>query len=153
MHRRIPMWAVIAAAAMSASCAASAEDDVKPPPAPIAASPPRKPVPIPSSAPPEGKLVTAEVPPDLIEKMRADLAEHAGIAASAAKVVTAESIVWPNGAIGCPQPGQMYTQATVPGYRVELEYNGRVYAYHAAQRGGFFKRCDNPQRAVGADIR
>jgi hypothetical protein len=140
-------------AAVSASCAASAEEEPrKPPPSPLAV-PPRKPVPVPSSAPPEGKLVTAEVPPDLIEKMRADLAEHAGIAASAAKVVVAQSVVWPNGGLGCPEPGQMYTQATVPGYRVEFEYNGRTYAYHAAQRGGFFKRCAKAPRGVGADTR
>lgn len=157
MRRRIPMCAVIVAAAMSASCAASADDDAKkagasPPQSPLAV-PPRKPVPVPSSAPPEGQLVTAEVPPDVIEKMRADLAQHAGIEASAAKVVAAESIVWPSGALGCPEPGQLYTQATVPGYRVVLEYNGRTYAYHGAQRGGFFKRCDRAPRSVGADTR
>jgi hypothetical protein len=105
-----------------------------------------------SAAPPQGKLVTAEVPPDLIEKMRADLAQHAGISASAAKVVRAESIVWPNGALGCEQPGQMYTQATVPGYIVQFEYRGRTYSYHAAREPGLFKRCDKPDPR-GADTK
>jgi hypothetical protein len=104
-----------------------------------------------TSAEQTGKLVTAEVPPDLIEKMRADLAEHAGIAASAAKVVRAESIVWPDGSLGCPQPGQMYTQATVAGYIVQFTHEGRTYAYHASKQG-FFKRCDN-SKAQGADVR
>jgi hypothetical protein len=125
MHR-LPVLAVILMAVFSANCATSA-------------------------APPQGKLVTAEVPPDLIEKMRADLAQHAGIAASAAKVVRAESIEWPNGALGCAQPGQMYTQAIVPGYIVQFEYRGRTYAYHASKEG-IFKRCEksNPQ---GADTK
>ncbi len=104
-----------------------------------------------SAAPPQGKLVTAEVPPDLIEKMRADLAQHAGIAASDAKVVRAESIVWPNGALGCAQPGRMYTQATVPGYIVQFEHRGRTYAYHASKEG-IFKRCDN-SNPRGADTK
>jgi hypothetical protein len=45
----------------------------------------------------------------------------------------------------------MYTQATVPGYRVEFEYQGRNYAYHASQ-SGFFQLCANSQRAPGANL-
>ena len=152
--RRLSLCAVILAAAVSANCTTSAgEEQPKRSSSAITPSPPRKPEPVPSSAPPSGKLVTAEVPPDLIEKMRADLAEHAGIAASAAKVVVAESITWPNGAMGCAEPGQMYTQATIPGYRVEFEHEGRTYSYHAAQRGGFFKLCENSRHVPGADVR
>src|SRR5262245_12017801 len=114
--RHCSLFALILATAVSAGCGAKEQK-----PAPITATPPRIPAaPVPSSAPPEGKLVTAEVPPDLIEKMRADLAQRAGIAASDAKVVAAESITWPNGALGCPQPGRMYTQMLVPGYRVSF---------------------------------
>jgi hypothetical protein len=137
--RCLPILAAILAVTAWAQCARSAEQEGQTPP-PIRAIPPRKPVPVPSSAPPEGKLVTAEVPPDLIEKMRADLAQRAGIAASAAKVVRAESIEWPNGALGCAEPGQIYTQAIVPGYVVELEHDGRMYSYHAS-KAGFFKLC------------
>lgn len=104
-------------------------------------------------APPStGELVTAEVPPALIEKMRADLAQLAGIAASDAKVARAESIVWPNGAMGCEQPGQMYTQATVPGYVVELEHGGKTYSYHASKEG-VFQRCEHPTTQQGADVK
>jgi hypothetical protein len=124
-------------AVLSANCATSAEQAGGKP--------------VPSSAPPSGKLVTAEVPPDLIEKMRADLAQHAGISASAAKVVRAESIQWPDGALGCPQPGEMYTQAIVSGYIVQFTHEGRTYSYHASKQG-FFKRCDNP-KTQGADVR
>ena len=112
--------------------------------------PTRKPVAVPSSAPPQGKLVTAEVPPDLIEKMRADLAQQAGIAASDAKVTRAESIEWPNGALGCPEPGQMYTQAIVPGYIVEFEHQGKTYSYHASTHG-VFKQCKFRGRAMPRD--
>jgi hypothetical protein len=106
----------------------------------------------PATPPATGDLVTAEVPPDLIEKMRTDLAQQAGISASDAKVVRAQSIVWPNGALGCEQPGQMYTQATVPGYVVELAHGGRTYSYHASKDGGF-QRCENPTSRQGADVK
>ena len=147
-HRSV--CAALLAAAVAASCAVASDQD-KPAP-PIKATPPRLPERVPSSAPPEGKLVTAEVPPDLIEKMRADLAQRVGIKASAAKVTRAESIEWPNGAMGCPEPGKMYTQMIVPGYVVELEHEGKTYSYRAAKTG-YFALCDRGQSAKGADTR
>ncbi len=149
--RRLPAFAVMLAAILSASCGASAEDGQKPPPSSLAV-PPRKPVPVPSSAPPSGERVSGEVPSDVIDKMREDLVQHIGTAARDAKVVRAESIVWPNGALGCPKPGEMYTQATVPGYVVEFEHGGRTYAYHAS-KSGFFKLCEHPAPSGGADVR
>jgi hypothetical protein len=142
--------AALAAAVLAAGCAMAGDQDN--PSGPIKAKPPRLPAEAPSSAPPQGKLVTAEVPPDLIEKMRADLAQRAGIAATAAKVVRAESIDWPNGAMGCPQPGRMYTQMIVPGYVVEFEHEGKTYSYHASKTG-YFGICDQSKRALGADPR
>ncbi len=135
-------------AVLAASCAVAG--DPQKPSGGIEAQPPRLPAKVPSSAPPQGKLVTAEVPPDLIEKMRADLAQRAGIAASAAKVVRAESIQWPNGAMGCAEPGKMYTQMVVPGYIVEFEHEGKTYSYHAS-KSGYFALCENGKRAAGAN--
>lgn len=141
--RRFPIVAMMVAAAVSANCTAPAQEQESKPPMAV---PPRKPVPVPSTTPPtEGKLVTAEVPPDLLEKIRADLAQRAGISASAAKVVRAESVAWPDGSMGCAEPGKMYTQATVPGYIVELEHGGRIYAYHASRRG-YFQLCEHSKR-------
>jgi hypothetical protein len=147
--RNLPVVAAILAAVLSSHCATSAEQTGQKPGITPGAS--HKPVPVPSSAPPQGKLVTAEVPPDLIEKMRADLAQHAGISASAAKVVRAESIEWPNGALGCPEKGMMYTQAIVPGYVVEFEHAGKTYSYRAS-KAGTFKLCANPIGAVNRSV-
>jgi hypothetical protein len=44
------------------------------------------------------------------------------------KVATAAE--WPNGGLGCPEPGKMYAQVITPGYRVAIEANGRVYDVH-----------------------
>jgi hypothetical protein len=84
------------------------------------------------------------VPPEVIAKLRADLAKQVGAdVAESARVTAAESVMWPNGALGCPQPGRMYTQAIVPGYQVVFDAGGRTFAYHASQKGGFVL-CKDP---------
>src|SRR5262245_60436081 len=90
-----------------------------------------------------------EVPKELIAKARASLAQQVSAsAADSARIVSAEEVTWPNGAIGCPQPGRMYTQALVPGYRVVFEVGGQTYAYHAS-RTGEFRYCKQPSASAG----
>ena len=131
--------AVAACAAPSAGGNSDQDRPVEPKVAP--ASVPER-VPQPEAAP----AVTGEVPQELISRMRADLAERIGKeAAGAARVVRAEAVQWPDGSLGCGKPGQFYTQAVVPGYRVELEAGGKVYSYHASAKG-YFKLCELPTR-------
>jgi hypothetical protein len=66
------------------------------------------------------------------------------VALEAITITRAEAIVWNDGSLGCPQPGEVYTQATVPGYWIVLEVNGRAYDYHAAENG-YFILCQNSQ--------
>jgi hypothetical protein len=65
----------------------------------------------------------------------ADAAMRTGLAPDALKVLSAEAVTWPDGSLGCPQPGMMYTQALVPGYRVRIEAVGQVLDYHAGRSG------------------
>jgi hypothetical protein len=85
--------------------------------------------------------VTGEVPADLLARMKQDLATRLSAGSAHIAVVVAESVIWNDGALGCPQPGQYYTQAPVPGYRVVLELAGQRYAYHADADGAFV-RCN-----------
>jgi hypothetical protein len=119
-----------------------------------AAAPPSGPGAATPSKPPErvqkpNETETAmkgEVPQALIAKMRADLAGKIGASqAESARVVKSEAVTWPNGAMGCAEPGMMYTQALVPGYRVLFEVNEVTYTYHAAESGSF-KHCPNDPR-------
>jgi hypothetical protein len=89
-----------------------------------------------------------EAPAALLDKIRAELATEQGVSAADIKVVSAQAVNWPNGALGCPKPGKMYTQAIVPGYRIELEVGGKRFRYHAGKAGAY-KRCDN---ALGAMV-
>ena len=84
--------------------------------------------------------VTGEVPEDLLAKILDHLAEQQDTERETIDVVRGEAVTWNDGALGCPQPGQMYTQALVEGYHVELKLGDRVYDYRASH-GGQFLRC------------
>lgn len=81
----------------------------------------------------------------------ADLAAREGIDADDIAVVADEAVTWPDGSLGCPEPGMMYTLALTPGYRVLLVARGRQFAYHGAPgRAPFF--CATPRKpAAGTE--
>ena len=58
-----------------------------------------------------------------------------GISAEAITVQSALRVTWPDGSLGCPEPGMHYTQALVPGWRVILRAGEETLDYHAASHG------------------
>lgn len=80
---------------------------------------------------------TGEVPQQILALFRDDLARRALVKPETITVVSATEQQWPDGALGCPKPGRMYTQMIVPGYRVVLQAGGEKYAYHSDRRGKF----------------
>jgi len=88
--------------------------------------------------PPEpAARVEGEVPDDLMNRVREHLAQRTGAAAGTFEVVRAQWQEWPNGAMGCPQPGVNYTQAMVRGYWIVLKQGGREYDYRVSESGHF----------------
>jgi hypothetical protein len=85
---------------------------------------------------------TGEVPQQLLAIFQDDLARRALVKHDAITVLSATEHQWPDGSLGCPQPGMMYTQMIVPGYRVVLGAGGNRYAYHSDRRGNFVV-CSN----------
>ena len=73
-----------------------------------------------------------------------DLAERLGVESSAIQAGIPETVMWPDGSMGCPQPGMQYTQALIPGYRIRLSHGGRTYWYHGRKDGEPFL-CENPE--------
>ena len=101
----------------------------------------------PDAMPPESagpSLPAGDVPRELLEAAVADAAERAGVDAAAVSVVTAEAVTWRDGSLGCPEPGMMYTQALVPGFRVVLEAGGEELHFHAAEPGPL-TYCEDPE--------
>lgn len=68
-----------------------------------------------------------------VEQARDDLARRMEMSSAAIEVERAELVTWPNGAMGCPEPDMMYTQALVPGYRIRLYADGKPHDYHGAR--------------------
>ena len=61
-------------------------------------------------------------------------------------VTKAEAVTWPDGSLGCPEPGMFYTQALVDGYWIVVEAGGQALDYRVSG-GGNFRICDTPQPA------
>ncbi len=68
---------------------------------------------------------------DLVTVALADLAGRLGVSAAQIEVASAESVVWPDGSLGCPQPDMSYTQVQVDGAKIVLSFDGRTYNYHS----------------------
>lgn len=78
---------------------------------------------------------------------RSNLAERLDVDESEINVVDARRVTWPNGAMGCPEPDMMYTQALVEGFFILLEAEQERHAYHAGRDGRpFYCPAERSQR-------
>lgn len=73
----------------------------------------------------------------------ADLATRLAVTADAIEIVEARPVVWPDGSLGCPQPGMMYPQVQVEGIVIRLRAAGAEYQYHGGGRREPFL-CETP---------
>ena len=85
--------------------------------------------------------------PDYVTLAVEDAAYRVGVGIGDVIVITFGPVTWPDGALGCPQPGMMYTQALVDGYRVVLgiegiEHETRLLHYHGGGGGKPFLCTD-----------
>lgn len=84
--------------------------------------------------PPQEESMSSELQ-EVVDAAIADLEARPVTGTEAVRVVVAREETFPNGAIGCPKPGEMYTQALVDGYRVLLARGDRVWLYTAGENG------------------
>jgi hypothetical protein len=82
------------------------------------------------------------LPDALLAEMLADASLRVGLPAEELEIVSAEAVTFNDGSLGCAQPGMLYTQALVDGYRVVVRAPGRDLDYRAAQLGGF-RLCED----------
>lgn len=112
-----------------------------------------------TTTPPTLESTVPEIPPSnpdsapetVVDRAVLDLVTRTNVSPDAVTVVVAESKTWPDGSLGCPQPGLSYTQALVDGSRVLLEAEGRLYAYHAGSDGEPFL-CESGAEDGGYDF-
>lgn len=79
-------------------------------------------------------------PIDIVGPIVADASDLTGWPVSEVVLVSCAEVTWPDGSLGCPQPGMLYPQALVDGYRVIVRVAGQDLDYRV--RGpGSFRRC------------
>ena len=95
-----------------------------------------------------------DVDDGLVDEVAAAV-EHAAadldISVDEITVLRAEQVTWSDGSLGCPRAGEMYTQALVEGYRIEVEAAGERLHYHGADGDEPF-RCDDPEDPTEGDV-
>lgn len=80
---------------------------------------------------------------DRVTQAITDLSQRLGIPSAEIAIVSLLEVTWPDGSIGCPEPGALYTQALVSGQQLILQANGTDYYYHSSSASEFIY-CSNP---------
>jgi hypothetical protein len=86
-----------------------------------------------------GSPGTIDLPASVIDPVVADVARLAGVPIDQVTVLSAESVTFPDGGLGCPLPGMAYPQVQVEGYKIVAEAGGTTYDYRGTTSG--FRRC------------
>jgi len=77
-----------------------------------------------------------QIAPDeekMADLARQDLAARLGVPLTEISVTRVEAVQWRDGSLGCPEPGKVYIQVIIPGYRIVLTARGKEYVYHSDQ--------------------
>lgn len=161
-HKRLIIWSTLFVTLFFAACAPFAVEQPTPMPATAAApatlsaqpttgeapaSPLRQPVapvaqqsPLRPQIPPMPSGVTGEAPQTLLDTILDDVVQQTGLDRSELIVVQDQAVVWPDGSLGCPQPGMMYTMALVDGYHVIVQAGDELIDYRVGNNNTF-QRC------------
>jgi hypothetical protein len=110
------------------------------PPGPTGTTPSVKPIP---SLTASESPVTGEVPASILDPILSDASARTDVPVDEIEVRTADAVTWPDGSLGCPEPGVMYTQALVDGYQVVLQAADESLDYRVGNAGSF-RLCEGP---------
>ncbi len=135
-------FSVVAGMALIAACSQPAAGPVttqERPPSPIDTG-----VTATTTQPREDDVVYDEALQPLVDMAIEDLADRLDVDASSIRVISAELLMWPNQALGCPREGMQYPDVPVDGSRIVLEADGSRYPYHTG--GNVYQPflCENP---------
>ena len=106
--------------------------------------------PTPASEPRASFDVPSSLQP-IVDEIVEDIFGRINVDRSTITLTSYEAVTWPNGAIGCPQPGYAYTQALVGGYRFIFNADGQQMLYHTAGTENFVY-CDTTKVKPDAPV-
>ncbi len=76
------------------------------------------------------------------EQIKQQLAVVLGQSADTLTLISKEHAEWRDSALGCPEPGMMYMQVIVPGYKLIFSDGTRAYEVHTGGQGTPAIWCD-----------
>lgn len=80
-----------------------------------------------------------------------DLSIRLEVDPASISVVETREEQWPDGSLGCPQEGELYTQALVDGTQIFLSVGDRLYDYRADSDGNV-KLCPSEEKDGGREF-
>jgi hypothetical protein len=80
-----------------------------------------------------------DLPASITDPVVAEIARVAGVPVAEVTIISAESVTFPDGSLGCPSPGMVYTQALVDGWKIVATAGGTTYDYRGS--GTKFRQC------------
>jgi len=113
-------------------------------PAQSIAPPTRIPAPPRTDTIPGAPITTGEIPRDVRRAVVTDAAQRFRVNTNAVVLADAERVTWPDGALGCPDPGINYPQVQVAGFRVVARTLAGELLYHTDSLGHVVN-CARPE--------
>jgi hypothetical protein len=80
---------------------------------------------------------------ELVQAASRGLARHLGVDEGSLTLQGAVPQQWPDGSLGCPEPGAVYLQVITPGFVLTFTGNGGTYTVHAGEGKEQIVLCDN----------
>lgn len=80
-------------------------------------------------------MISSPIVPDaaaekMIRLSKQHLERKSGIPEAQIGLFLVSAAQWPDTSMGCPQPGQVYSQVITPGYQILLQAGGKMFVYH-----------------------
>jgi hypothetical protein len=123
--------ALLATLWIACGCSASGEDPSRPATGAL-----------PSGTPATGSAASPgaiDLPASILDPVVAEVARVAGVPIDQVTVLSARAMTFPDAGLGCPEPGMVYAQVLVDGYKILAEAGGTTYDYRGS--GARFRRC------------
>ncbi len=84
---------------------------------------------------------------DVAATLREKVAKGAGVAPEELEAISAKEVKWRDTSLGCPEPGKVYAQVIVPGWRVVFRGpSGETYDVHTDKTQERWVICDQDQK-------
>ena len=143
-RRGLPVVALGALALVLVACAASPGQEGSASPVPTLVASAEA-----TAAPLSTDRKESDVPDELLAAILADAAQRAGVSTEEIEVTAANAVTFTDGSLDCPEPGMMYTQALVDGYRIVVEVAEEELDYRVGS-GGSFRLCEGGGTGTGS---